>query len=126
MKGLQEFGFVDYANSMMILAMLRVMVKETIAAIGQYEINDKVHTAEVALVVKDIYQKMASAMMCSSTSPVWPEDGAYWIHGRGLDENKPMLDLFKDMGFDTKERSEEGVYEMSMTFGDVEVKPPGP
>jgi hypothetical protein len=37
-----------------------------------------------------------------------------------LIENKPMLDLFKDMGFDTKERSEEGVYEMSMTFGDVE------
>jgi hypothetical protein len=36
-----------------------------------------------------------------------------------LIENKPMLDLFKDMGFDTNERSEEGVYEMSMTFGDV-------
>jgi hypothetical protein len=31
-----------------------------------------------------------------------------------------MLDLFKNMGFDTEKRNEEGVYEMRMTFRDFE------
>jgi len=31
-----------------------------------------------------------------------------------------MLDLFKNMGFDTEKRNEEGVYEMRMTFRDIE------
>jgi acyl-CoA hydrolase len=46
---LQEFGIVDYANSMMILAIVEGDRKETIAAIGQYEMDKKMHTAEVAV-----------------------------------------------------------------------------
>jgi hypothetical protein len=53
---LQEFGIIDYANSMMILAIVEGDRKETIAAIGQYDINEKMHTAEAALVVTDEYQ----------------------------------------------------------------------
>jgi hypothetical protein len=37
-----------------------------------------------------------------------------------LVDNKPMLDLFKNMGFDTEKRSDEGVYEMHMMFRDIE------
>jgi hypothetical protein len=37
-----------------------------------------------------------------------------------LVENKQMLDLFKNMGFDTEKRSDEGVYEMRMMFRDIE------
>ena len=37
-----------------------------------------------------------------------------------LVENKPMLNLFKNMGFDTQKTSEEGVYEMRMRFGDLD------
>jgi GNAT superfamily N-acetyltransferase len=118
---LQEFGVVDYANSMMILAIVEGDGKETIAAIGQYEINDKVHTAEVALVVKDIYQKMGVGHdVLIYLTRLARRRGLLGFTAEVLIENKPMLDLFKDMGFDTKERSEEGVYEMSMTFGDVE------
>jgi len=118
---LQEFGVVDYANSMMILAIVEGDGKETIAAIGQYEINDKVHTAEVALVVKDIYQKMGVGHdVLIYLTRLARRRGLLGFTAEVLIENKPMLDLFKDMGFDTKERSEEGVYEMSMTFGDIE------
>lgn len=35
-------------------------------------------------------------------------------------ENRPMLNLFKNMGFDMEKRSEEGVYELRMTFRDLE------
>ncbi len=120
-KRLQEFGVVDYANSMMILAIVEGDGKETIAAIGQYEINDKVHTAEVALVVKDIYQKMGVGHdVLTYLTRLARKRGLLGFTAEVLIENKPMLDLFKDMGFDTKERSEEGVYEMSMMFGDIE------
>jgi GNAT superfamily N-acetyltransferase len=109
-KRLQEFGVVDYANS-----------KETIAAIGQYEINEKVHTAEVALVVKDMYQKMGVGYdLLTYLTRLARRRGLLGFTAEVLVENKPMLDLFKNMGFDTEKRNEEGVYEMRMTFRDIE------
>ena len=78
---LQEFGVVDYANSMMILAIVEGDSKETIAAIGQYEINEKVHTAEVALVVKDEYQNNGRRPRSAHLPhPSGQEAGAAGIH----------------------------------------------
>ena len=120
-KRLQEFGVVDYANSMMILAIVEGDGKETIAAIGQYEINEKVHTAEVALVVKDMYQKMGVGYdLLTYLTRLARRRGLLGFTAEVLVENKPMLDLFKNMGFDTEKRNEEGVYEMRMTFRDIE------
>lgn len=118
---LQEFGTVDYADSMMILAIVEGDDKETIAAIGQYEIDEKVHTAEVALVVKDMYQKMGVGHdVLVYLTRLARRRGLLGFTAEVLIENKPMLDLFKDMGFDTEERSEEGVYEMRMRFTDID------
>ena len=120
-KRLQEFGVVDYANSMMILAIVEGDGKETIAAIGQYEINENVHTAEVALVVKDMYQKMGVGYdLLTYLTRLARRRGLLGFTAEVLVENKPMLDLFKNMGFDTEKRNEEGVYEMRMTFRDIE------
>jgi GNAT superfamily N-acetyltransferase len=118
---LQEFGVVDYANRMMILAIVEGDSKETIAAIGQYEINEKMHTAEVALVVKDKYQNMGVGHdLLSYLTRLARRRGLLGFTAEVLVENKPMLNLFKKMGFDTEKRSEEGVYEMRMTFRDLE------
>ncbi len=118
---LQEFGIVDYANRMMILAIVEGDSKETIAAIGQYEINEKMHTAEVALVVKDKYQNMGVGHdLLSYLTRLARRRGLLGFTAEVLVENKPMLNLFKKMGFDTEKRSEEGVYEMRMTFRDLE------
>ncbi len=120
-KRLQEFGLVDYASRMMILAIVEGDSKETIAAIGQYEINEKIHTAEVALVVKDVYQKMGVGHdMLTYLTRLARRRGLLGFTAEVLAENKPMLDLFKDMGFDTEEKNEEGVYELRMTFRDKE------
>jgi len=118
---LQEFGVVDYASRMMILAIVEGDGKETIAAIGQYEIDEKVHTAEVALVVKDVYQKMGVGHdLLIYLTRLARRRGLLGFTAEVLVENKPMLDLFKNMGFDTEERNEEGVYEMRMAFRDVD------
>jgi len=118
---LQDFGVVDYADSMMILAIVEGDGKETIAAIGQYEINEKVHNAEVALVVKDEYQKMGVGYdLLTYLTRLARRRGLLGFTAEVLVENKPMLNLFKNMGFDTQKTSEEGVYELRMTFRDPE------
>lgn len=119
---LQEFGLVDYGNSMMILAIVEGDRKETIAAIGQYEIDEKMHTAEVALVVKDKYQNMGVGHdLLTYLTRLARRRGLLGFTADVLVENKPMLNLFKNMGFDTEKRSDEGAYEMRMMFRDIGV-----
>jgi acyl-CoA hydrolase/RimJ/RimL family protein N-acetyltransferase len=118
---LQEFGIIDYANSMMILAIVEGDRKETISAIGQYEINEKMHTAEVALVVKDEYQNMGVGHdLLTYLTRLARRRGLLGFTADVLVENEPMLNLFKNMGFDIEKRNEEGVYEMRMMFRDLE------
>ncbi len=118
---LQEFGVIDYSNRMMILAIVEGDRKETIAAIGQYEINDKMHTAEVALVVKDKYQNMGVGHdLLTYLTRLARRRGLLGFTAEVLVENKQMLNLFKNMGFDTEKRSDEGTYEMRMMFRDIE------
>jgi len=118
---LQEFGVVDYGNSMMILAIVEGDSRETIAAIGQYEINEMMHTAEVALVVKDEYQNMGVGHdLLTYLTRLARRRGLLGFTADVLVENKPMLNLFKNMGFDTEKRSDEGAYEMRMMFRDTE------
>jgi ribosomal protein S18 acetylase RimI-like enzyme len=114
---LQKFGVVDYASRMMILAIIEGDNKETIAGIGQYDMNEGVHTAEVALVVKDEYQNMGVGHeLLSYLTHLAMRRGLLGFTAEVLVENKPMLSLFKNMGFDTERRSDEGVYEMCMMF----------
>ena len=119
-KRLQEFGVVNYASSMMILAIVEGDNKETIAGIGQYNINKGMHTAEVAQVVKDEYQKMGVGReLLYYLTHLAKKRGLLGFTAEVLVENEPMLSLFKNMGFDTEKRREEGVYEMRMTFRDI-------
>lgn len=53
---MQDFVVVDYAKKMEILAVVNNKEKEIIEGLGQYELNRDMHTAEVALVVRDKYQ----------------------------------------------------------------------
>jgi RimJ/RimL family protein N-acetyltransferase len=118
---LQEFGVVDYSISMMILAIVEGDSKETIAAIGQYEINKQMHTAEVALVVKDKYQNMGVGHdLLSYLTRLAKRRGLLGFTAEVLVENKPMLNLFKKMGFDIEKKLEEGVYELRLTFRENE------
>lgn len=119
-KRLQEFGVVDYASSMMILAIIEGDNKEIIAGIGQYDMNKGMHTAEVAQVVKDEYQKMGVGHeLLHYLTYLAKKRGLLGFTAEVLVENEPMLNIFKDMGFDTEKRRDEGVYEMRMMFRDL-------
>jgi RimJ/RimL family protein N-acetyltransferase len=114
---LQKLGSVDYASSMMILAVIEDKEKELIAGIGQYDLNRDLLTAEVALVVRDEYQNMGVGReLLAYLTHLARKRGILEFTAEVLAENKPMINLFELMEFDITKRKEEGVYEMRLTF----------
>lgn len=114
---LQEFMVIDYSKKMVILAVLQDKEKETIIGLGEYEVNRDMHTAEVAIVVRDEYQnKGVGREILSYLTYLARRQGLLGFTAEVLVENKPMVSLFEKMGFDVEKRREEGVYEMRLRF----------
>lgn len=120
---LQEFMVIDYSRKMVILAILQDKDKETIVGLGQYEVNRDMHTAEVAIVVRDEYQgKGVGKEILSYLTYLARRQGLLAFTAEVLVENKPMITLFEKMGFDIEKRREEGVYEMRLRFREERVE----
>jgi len=116
---LQDFVAVDYTRKMEILATIAEKEKEIIVGLGQYELNLDMHTAEVALVVRDEFQgKGVGTELLSYLAYLARRQGLLGFSAEVLVENRSMIRLFEKLGFDTRKRREEGVYEMSMRFGE--------
>jgi acyl-CoA hydrolase/GNAT superfamily N-acetyltransferase len=114
---LQEFVIIDYTKEMVILATIKEAEMEKVAAVGQYGINEQIHSAEVSLVVRDDYQnKGIGTTLLSYLTYLAKREGLMGFTAEVLVENKPMLHLFEKMGFDIQKRSAQGVYELKMAF----------
>jgi RimJ/RimL family protein N-acetyltransferase len=114
---LQDFVVVDYARKMEILAVVQDKEKETMVGLGQFELNSDLHTAEVALAVKDEYHNQGvGTELLSYLTYLARRQGLLGFTAEVLVENKQMLRLLEKMGFDIEKRSEEGVYEMRIRF----------
>jgi ribosomal protein S18 acetylase RimI-like enzyme len=116
---LQDFLIIDYSRKMVILALLQNKEKEMIVGLGQYEVNQDMHTAELALVVRDQCQNQGvGTELFSYLIYLARRQGLLGFTAEVLVENTSMLRLFEKMGFDIKKRRDEGVYEMSTRFRD--------
>lgn len=114
---LQEFVVIDYTKEMVVLAVKENEGKEDILGLGQYAINEGTRTAEVALVVKDEYQRQGiGTELLNYLTQLAKKQGLLGFTAEVLVENRPMFRLFEKMGFDTKKRSEAGMSELEMTF----------
>ena len=102
---------------MEILAALPGNEKEMVVGLGQYELNSDMHSAEVALVVRDKFQGQGVGReLLSYLIYLAKRQGLLGFSGDVLLENRAMVRLFEKMGFDTEKRSGEEVYEMRMWF----------
>ncbi|MCS6936214.1 MAG: GNAT family N-acetyltransferase [Candidatus Bipolaricaulota bacterium] len=115
---LQEFVVIDYTKEMVILATIkREEGVEEVVGLGQYGIDERTHTAEVAFVVRDDYQGQGiGTELLSYLTYLAKRQGLHGFTAEVLEENRPMLHLFEKMGFDIEKRRAEGVYELKMTF----------
>ena len=116
---LQEFVVIDYTKEMVILAVLPHGDKEVLAGVGQYGINEGTHTAEVAFVVKDEYQnKGIGTELLNYMTQLAKRQGLHGFMAEVLAENKPMMHVFEEAGFDIERSVLSGVYELTMSFRD--------
>ncbi len=115
---LQEFVVIDYTKEIVILVVKENQsTNDEILAVGQYGIDEKSHSAEVALVVRDEYQgKGVGTELLSYLTHLARQQGLLGFTAEVLVENQPMLHLFEKMGFDTQRRTAEGVWELRMGF----------
>ncbi|MFB0521411.1 MAG: GNAT family N-acetyltransferase [Desulfatiglandales bacterium] len=117
---LQEFVVVDYTQKMLIVAVVERGTREEIVGLGQYAIVEQTHTADLALVVRDDYQKKGVGReLLSYLTFLARKQGLLGFTAEVLADNKPMLHLFglfEKMGFDIEEKMEAGVYELKIVF----------
>ncbi len=114
---LQRFVAIDYRREMAILATIEEEGKEIAVGMGQYLIDEKSHTAEVAFVVLDGYQgRGIGAELLTYLTFLAKKQGLLGFVASVLQDNKPMLHLFEGMGFIVEKRLDSGVYELKMSF----------
>jgi len=114
---LQEFAVIDYTEEMIILAVTGEGETEAIIGIAQYGIDNTTHTAEVAVVVRDEYQgKGIGTELLSYVTYLAKRQGLLGFTAEVLVDNRPMMRLFENGGFDIEKRRGEGVYELKLVF----------
>jgi len=115
---LQEFVVIDYTSEMVILAVLPTEEREVVVGIGQYGIDAETHTAEVALVVRDDYQKRGvGTELLNYLTLLARKEGLLGFSAEVLIENRAMMRLFERAGFSIDKKRGAGVYELKMLFG---------
>ncbi|NMC09758.1 MAG: GNAT family N-acetyltransferase [Methanothrix sp.] len=114
---LQDFVAVDYTQKMVILALTEKGGKEIIAGLGQYALNRDMHTAELALVVRDEYQNHGVGReLLSYLTYLAKKQGLLGFTAEVLAGNQPVFNLFSKMGFDVTRKNESGFYDMRAMF----------
>jgi acyl-CoA hydrolase/GNAT superfamily N-acetyltransferase len=120
---LQNFVVIDYSQRIVILAVLGESGKETVSGIGQYSLNRDMHTADIALAVRDQYQNQGiGTELITYLTYLAKRKGLLGFTAEVLMENQPVFKLFDKMGFDVQKRNESGVYEMTLLFKDIDQK----
>jgi acyl-CoA hydrolase/GNAT superfamily N-acetyltransferase len=114
---LQPFVVIDYTKEMVILAILQHEETELIVGMAQYLIDETTHTAEVAFVVRDDYQgKGIGAALLTYVTYLARKSGLHGFTAAVLMENRQMLQLFENAGFNIEKRTDGGIYELTMSF----------
>ena len=120
---LQKFVIIDYTQTIIILAVIGEPGSENIIGIGQFSINRDMHTADIALAVRDeCHNKGLGLELISYLSYLAKRKGLLGFTAEVLLENEPVFRLFSRMGFDVEKRNESGVYEMKLFFKDYDQK----
>jgi len=115
---LQEFCVVDYTRHLVMLATIEEAETERVVGIGQFYIEEALHTAEVGLVVRDDYQNRGiGSELLAYLTHLAQERGLFGFTARVLMENRAMLHLFEHTGLPTDKHITAGTVELRIAFG---------
>ncbi len=103
-----RFTHVDYADRVALVATMR----EDIIGIGRYDRIDA-RSAEVAFNISDHYQgKGIGSVLLEHLAAIAQEFGISRFTAEVLPQNRKMLSVFADAGYDVKRHIEDGVVEV--------------
>ena len=87
--------------------------------VGQYWIDDRNHSAEVAFAVRDDFHKKGiGSELMEYLTYLAKRSGLMGFTAEVLADNEAMMHLFRNQGFDLESRLESGSYSLKMGFGD--------
>jgi acyl-CoA hydrolase/RimJ/RimL family protein N-acetyltransferase len=115
---LQEYGVLDYTKRMVILAILAKTERESIIGLGQYDVDEDTHYAEVAVVVRDEFQSHGvGTELLSYLTFLARRQGILGFTAEVLAENRQMLRILEKIGFEVEKGTDDRVYELRQRFG---------
>jgi acyl-CoA hydrolase/GNAT superfamily N-acetyltransferase len=114
---LQKFTAIDYTKQMVILAVVEQGEKELVVGVGQYVIQEEEHTAEIALAVRDDWQRKGiGELLLNYMSEIAKRQGLLGFTADVLGENTPVLKLIEKAGFDFRKEICDGVCYLKANF----------
>jgi len=114
---LQKFVVIDYTQQMVILAVIQGQKKEEVIGIGQYWIQEEIHTADLAFAVRDDYQnKGIGYQLFQYLFHLAKRQGLLGFTAEVLVDNQPMMHLCRKMGLEVIRTDDSGVYHLKTTF----------
>lgn len=120
-KQLQEYVVIDYSAEMTILAVINQYNKEIVVGMGQYFIDERELTAELAFVVRDDYQNRGiGTELLSYLTFLAKKQGLLSLTAEVMMDNGAMMHLFEKCGFKIKHQSFNGPCELKMNFAQNE------
>jgi acyl-CoA hydrolase/GNAT superfamily N-acetyltransferase len=116
---LQKMAAIDYTKQMVILAVVEGGEKELVVGVGQFVVTGDTHTAEIALAVRDDYQRKGiGSELLSYMTEVAKRQGLLGFTADVLGENKPVIKLLEKSGLGIRKQISEGVFQLKATFRD--------
>lgn len=118
-KDVQHLANVDYKNNLAIVGVVPGIGGEEIVAIGQYFLDPKLGKAEVAFVVQDEWQqKGMGTLLLKFLSDIAKKRNVMSFHAKVLPQNKAMLAVFHNSGYNVKTEFDGEVYTITYDLAD--------
>jgi len=120
-RDVQQLTNIDYENKLAIVGVVPGVAGEEIVGIGQYFMEAGEKQAEVAFIVHDEWQKKGmGTLLLKFLSEVAQKKGVKRFHAKVLPENKAMLAVFNNSGYNVKTEFDGEVYDITYDLKDKE------
>jgi acetyl coenzyme A synthetase (ADP forming)-like protein len=107
----KRYTNVDYKDTYALVAALGEPPNERIIAVGRYSRLGNSDRAEVAFVVEDTYQgRGISTHLLEQLAIIARQHGVRVFEAEVLAENRLMLEVFRDSGFQVESKFEDGTF----------------
>ena len=125
-KDVQKLTNIDYRNDLAIVGVVPGPSGEEIVAIPQYFLDPKTQAAEVAFIVQDEWQqKGMGSFLLDYLTQVAKQRGVRRFYATVLPENKPMLTIFHNTGYNIETKFDSEAYHITYDIGGKEDKKEG-